>query len=51
MIENSDDEINFPPKVLLTIIKIANLRQGFANYLSTDIKLSKFYIKYRWISW
>ena len=42
MIENSDDEINFPPKVLLTIIKIANLRQGFANYLSTDIKLSKF---------
>ena len=28
--------------MLLTNIKIANLRQGFANYLSTDIKLSKF---------
>ena len=36
-----DDETNFPHKLLLTNRQIANLRKGFANYLSTDIKLSK----------
>ena len=35
-----DDEINFPHK-LLTNWQVANLRKAFANYLSTDIKLSK----------
>ena len=35
-----DDEINFPHK-LLTNRQVANLRKAFANYLSTDIKLSK----------
>ena len=41
MIGNSDNEINFPHKLLLTNTQVANLRKAFANYLSTDIKLSK----------
>ena len=36
-----DGEINFPHKLLLTNRQVANLRKVFANYLSTDIKLSK----------
>ena len=32
---------NFPRKLLLTNRQIANLCKAFANYLSTDIKLSK----------
>ena len=36
-----DDEINFPHKLLLTNRHLTNLRKVFANYLSTDIKLSK----------
>ena len=41
MIDNSDDENNFPHKLLLTNRQDANLRKAFANYLSSDIKLSK----------
>ena len=41
VIDNSDDETNFPRKLLLTNRQVANLRKTFANYLSTDIKLSK----------
>ena len=41
MIANSDDETNFPHKLLLTNRQVANLRKDFANYLSTDINLSK----------
>ena len=41
MIDKSDDETNFPHKLLLTNRQVANLRKAFANYLSTDIKLSK----------
>ena len=41
MIDNSDDETNFPHKLLLTNRQVANLRNAFANYLSIDIKLSK----------
>ena len=41
MIGNSDDEANFPYKLLLTNGKVANLRKAFANDTSTDIKLSK----------
>ena len=37
----SDDETNFPHKLLLTNRQVTNLRKAFANYLSTDIKLSK----------
>ena len=36
-----DNETNFPHKLLLTNRQVSNLRQSFANYLSTDIKLSK----------
>ena len=36
-----DDETNFPHKLLLTSRQVANLGKAFANYLSTDIKLSK----------
>ena len=38
---NSDDEINFPHKLLLTNRQIANLRKAFGNHTSNDIKLSK----------
>ena len=41
MIGTSDDETNFPHKLLLTNTQVTNLRKAFANYLSTDIKLSK----------
>ena len=41
MIGNSDDETNFPHKLLLTNKQVANLRKAFANHTSTDIKLSK----------
>ena len=37
----SDDESNFPHKLLLTNSQVANLRKAFTNYTSTDIKLSK----------
>ena len=35
------DQTNFPHKLLLTNRQVADLRKAFANYLSTDIKLSK----------
>ena len=41
MIGNSDDEINFRHKLLLTNRRLANLRKAFANHTSADIKLSK----------
>ena len=41
MIGHSEDETNFPHKLLLTNRQVANLRKAFANYLSTDLKLSK----------
>ena len=42
----SDDETNFPRKLLLTNRQVANLCKAFANYLSTDIKLSKLILSY-----
>ena len=36
-----DDETNFCHKLLLTNGHVAKLCKAFANYLSTDIKLSK----------
>ena len=36
-----DNESTFPHKLLLTNTQIPNLCKAFANYLSTDIKLSK----------
>ena len=41
MIGKSDDQANFPHKLLLTNRQVANLRKTFANHTSTDIKLSK----------
>ena len=41
MIGNSDDENNFPHKLLLTNRQVTALRKAFANFLSTEIKLSK----------
>ena len=41
IIGNSDDETNFPHKLLLTNKHVANLCEAFANHTSTDIKLSK----------
>ena len=41
MVGNSDDETNFPHKLLLTNRQVSNLRKAFANHLSADIKLSK----------
>ena len=41
MIGNSDDETNFPYKLLFTNRQVANLRKAFAKHTSTDIKLSK----------
>ena len=41
MISNSDDETNFPHKLLLSNRQVANLGKAFANHRSTDIKLSK----------
>ena len=40
MIGDSDDKISFPHELLLTNRQVVNLRKAFANYLSTDIKLS-----------
>ena len=36
-----DDKINFRHKLLLTNRQVANHRQDFENYSSTNIKLSK----------
>ena len=41
MAGNSDDEANFPHKLLLTNRKVSNIRKVFANHTSTDIKLPK----------
>ena len=41
MVGNSNDNTNFSHELLLTNRQVANLRKAFANYLSTDIKLSK----------
>ena len=37
MIGNSNDETNFPHKLLLTIRQVTILRKAFANHTSTDI--------------
>ena len=41
MIGSSDDETNFPHKLLLTNRQVINLRKDFAYRTTTDIKLSK----------
>ena len=54
-----DDETNFPHKLLLANIQVANLRKAFANYLSANTKLSRTQIPrmiqsgglFWWTSW
>ena len=41
MVGNSNDNTNFPHKLLLTNRQVANIRKAFANHLSAGIKLSK----------
>ena len=41
MIGNSDDETNFPHKLVLTNRQVANLWKAFSNNSSINIKLSK----------
>ena len=41
MIGDSNDKTNFPHELLLTNRQVANLCKAFANYLLTDVKLSK----------
>ena len=41
MVGNSNDEVNFPHKLLLTNRQILSLRKAFANHTSVDVKLSK----------
>ena len=41
MIGNSNDQTNFPHKLLITNRQIANFHQAFVNNWSADIKLSK----------
>ena len=39
--DNSNDETNFPHKLMLTNRQVANLHKAFANNLLVNIKLSK----------
>ena len=41
MVGNSNDNTNFPHKLLLSDRQVANIRKAFANNLSTDVKFSK----------
>ena len=41
MVGNSDDEANFPHKLLLTNRQILSLRKAFNNHTSAGIKFSK----------
>ena len=38
---NSNDNTNFPHKLLLTDRQVANIRKAFSNNLSRDVKFSK----------
>ena len=41
MVGDSNDETNFPHKLLLTNTQVSRFRKVFANNLSVHIKLSK----------
>ena len=41
MIGSSNDETNFPHKLLLTHTQVSKIRKAFANGSSANIKLSK----------
>ena len=41
MVGNSNNNTNFPHRLLLTDRQVANIRKAFANHSSTDVKFSK----------
>ena len=41
MVGDSNDNTNFPHKLLLTDRQVANIRKAFSDDLSTDVKFSK----------
>ena len=41
MVGNSNDNTNFPHKLLLTDRQVGNIRKAFSNNLSRDVKFSK----------
>ena len=41
MVGNSNDNTNFPHKLLLSDRQVANIRKAFSNNLSGDVKFSK----------
>ena len=41
MVGNSNDNTNFPHKLLLTDREVTNIHKAFANNLSPDVKFSK----------
>ena len=41
MVGNSNNNTNFPHKLLLTDRQVANIRKAFTNNLSTDVKFIK----------
>ena len=41
MIRSSNDETNFPRKLLLTNTQVSKIRRAFANGLSGNLKFSK----------
>ena len=41
MVGNSNDNTNFPHKLLLTDRQVANIRKAFSKNLSRDVKFSK----------
>ena len=41
MVGNSNDNTNFPHKLLLTDRQVANICKAFSNNLATDVKFSK----------
>ena len=45
MVGNSNDNTNFPHKLLLTDRQVANIRKAFSNNLSRDVKFSKIQLK------
>ena len=44
VVGKSNNETGFPHQLLLTKIKVPNIRRAFANGLSADIKFSKFWL-------
>ena len=48
MIGDSNDQTNFPHKLLLTDRQVSNLRKAFSNNSSVDIKFSKTHLSKWW---